>query len=892
MTDRSRATPVVVAVYRAMLRLYPRRAQRFGDDQLDLFVQVLREEWPASRLRRPFWLGALFARGVVAGCWLHWDEMRDAARSRRSRPARGFPWRTLMTDVRHALRSLRRAPWHAAGTTAVVALGVALAATVFALVDGVLFKPLPYRAPHEVFALRGTARGVDPIDTRSASPREVREWRSAVPEIAISSSSTPLGYGTLGVINGPTVWSRAVDAHFWDVVGRRPMIGDFAPSDFDADLPTKPAIISYALWQRLFGGDATVVGRRIEAGRITLRVAGVLPRDFVFPSMERQAVPDILHPMVLPPEAFQSGSRYLAVIARVPSGVPHESVVPRLERAAQSAGAPEGRGRAFDAVTLTPLGEIMAMQERTSAALAFSAVALMVALVAVNVGGLIASRAQDRARESAARLALGATWVDLARLYLIEIGVLTLAGAAIGLAAAQLLLSETARRLPANVLLLRPPEIDVRVVMAVLVATSVVALVATAIALSSTNRRSLTPILGQGAGATTARQRSSGRFVLQAGQVALAITLVIGGALFVTSLARVWNQDAGFTLDDTMYVEVRLGSPPAGGDGNSATQVLELLELVRRTPGVDRATVIDAILLERARRGSTLQPVGGPVNMLFGDLIPVASGYFQMAGLRPIEGRLPSDEEMDAGAPVAVVSERTAREYWPGRTAIGQTLTSKRVSVTVVGVVKDARFRALDLESQGEIYAPLRLGFYSTVSANYLVQSAPADDRVLSAVLGTIRRYDGAASVRRAQDVSVALADSIKQRRFHAWLFSVLAASGLLIAGAGIFGLIAGATGRRTREIGIRLALGSTPDRIVRLLVREQLAPVFAGIAAGAAVAAWAARYLSSLLYQVSAYDLSVWLSSAAIVISVALTGAMIPALRASRSDPVSVLRQ
>ena len=308
-------------------------------------------------------------------------------------------------------------------------------------------------------------------------------------------------------------------------------------------------------------------------------------------------------------------------------------------------------------------------------------------------------------------------------------------------------------------------------------------------------------------------------------------------------------------------------------------------------PGVERATVIDTILLGRVRRGSPLQPVGGPADSAIGELIPISSGYFDIAGLQAIAGRLPSDAEIDDGRRVAVVSERTAREYWPGRSAVGQILSSKRGALTVIGVVRDARFRALDLESQGEIYAPIALGLWTSTAANFLIRSPLPEERVLPGVIEAVRRYDRASTIRRAQLVSAALAESIRRRRFHAWLFGVLAASGLLIAGAGIFGVVAGATARRTREMGVRLALGSTRDRLIRLLVREQLTPVVAGVLAGGIAAAWAARYVTSMLYGVSAYDGRVWAAAAAIVIGVALAGALLPALRASRVDPVVALR-
>jgi hypothetical protein len=272
-------------------------------------------------------------------------------------------------------------------------------------------------------------------------------------------------------------------------------------------------------------------------------------------------------------------------------------------------------------------------------------------------------------------------------------------------------------------------------------------------------------------------------------------------------------------------------------------------------------------------------------------MIPISSGFFALTGLRAIDGRLPTDEEVDRGAPVAVVSERVAREYWPGQSPLGQTLSSKRATVTVIAVVRDARFQGLDEPSTGEIYVPAVLGVWTASAPTYLVRATIPDEAVLRSLIDAIRAFDPAASIRRAQDVEGALAQSIQRRRFQAGLFGVMAVSGLVVAGAGILGVTAASTARRTREMGVRLALGSSRERLLGLLLREQLAPVVAGLAIGGLVAAWAVGFARSSLYELSAYDPSVWTTAIAVVLGVAVLGTLVPALRAARVDPVQALR-
>jgi predicted permease len=882
-------------LYRAALLLSPRHVRdRFADEQLDLLHRIWDEEAPRPRVRRMVYAIRLILTCARAGLACQVDNVRGGDRRT------VVPWRSLMPHPRHAWRSIRRAPASAAMLTAVVALGVALAATVFALVDGVLFKPLPYRAPHELVRIGGVVHGADAHDIGDeVSPREVLAWQAALPDTAIAGHGSVVGFGTLGVVNGPTVWSRRVDRNFFATIGVQPLFGGFVPGDHDALPATQPAIISHGLWQRIYGGDAGAMGRLIETGltlstsparRLALRVVGVLPRDFIFPDGDGQVAPDILLPLVIGADEAGSHSRYLEVIARVDAPA-RPRVREALRRAAQSlGGSPDGRIPPLDDVVLTPLKETMVGDEKAFATLGFVALVVMMLLVAVNVGGLVASRSHARAREAAARRALGASTGDLVALHLAETGLLTLAGTVIGTGGAHVLLAALGRRLPPDVLLLRVPEIDVRVVAVAALSAVVVVVVATLIGVRASLRGTLTSLLGQGAGAAATPRRTWMRFVFEAGQVAMAIILVVGGALLVTSLYRAWTSETGYQLDDTLFIEVRLSPPSQAGGGTSADRTLDLLERVRAVPGVSRAAVIDTLLLMGARRGSPLRPVGGPADSTIGELIPVSSGYFEIAGLLPIEGRLPSHSELEGGALVAVVSARTAREYWPGRSAVGQILTSRRGPLAVVGVVEDARFQRLDRESEGEIYAPLALGLYGTVSANFFVD-APAGERVLPAIFSTIRAFDATASIRRADTVSAALGESIRRRRFHAWLFGALAVAGLAIAVTGIFGLVASATAQRTREIGIRLALGSTRDRLVALLIAEQLRPVLAGVAAGGAIAAWSGRYLASLLYDVTVYDGAIWAGASAVVIGAAMTAALIPALRAARIDPIRALR-
>ena len=882
----------LLLVYAAVLRLYPARARRrFGDEPLVLFTALWTEERPDRALPAANWIVKMVLGAARAGAASHRDEMRHRRYRREPQRERRPLHDAVGSDLRQALRSIRRSPWHSLTTTAVVATGLALAATVFALVDGILFKPLPYRAPNELFAVRGLAGGQpDTIAGRAVSPRDVADWQAAVPDAAFTMHHTSVGIGTLGVINGPNVWTRQIDDKFWDVLGVRPLIGGFAPEDyFGAQQPIQPAVILYALWQGLFGGDVNVLGRHIDGSRGRFRVAGVMPRDFVFPAAIASARPDILLPSTqAAPRDSSRGSRHVEALVRIPSTLEVDAVRARLDDITRQGGAeftsPNPRARAFDGVDLAPLHQAIAMNERPAAVVALAAVAAIVLLVGVNAGGLAASRAIDRRREMAARRALGASATDLTRLAVIESTLPVAAGAAVGLTAARWLLTETMLRLPANVAVFRELAIDSRVVLVTLAMATLMVFAAAVFSVRTASRSEPSLVLGRGAGAEVPH-RGAGRMAFEAAQVALAVILVLGGALFVTSLARVWSADTGYNFADTLYLEVRLGR----GDTAPTTRALELLERLRAIPGVARAGMIDTILLGNMRRGSVLMADTG-VDSDIGELIPVSSAYFDLAELPAIEGRLPADAEIDSGALVAVVSQRVARAYWPGQSAVGRILASKRTTVTVIGVVADARFQALDRASSGEIYVPVSLALWPP-NPTYLVRGRIAKPALFRALVDAVRDFDASSEVRRAQRVEEALAESIRRRRFQAWLFGLMAAAGLIVAGVGILGLTAGSTARRTREMGVRLALGSTRERLLALIVREQLTPIAAGLIAGLAVSAWGVRFARSLLYELSEYDPVVWSVAAALVLFVAIAGILLPAFRVARVDPVHALR-
>ncbi|HET9369517.1 MAG TPA: ABC transporter permease, partial [Vicinamibacterales bacterium] len=383
---------------------------------------------------------------------------------------------------------------------------------------------------------------------------------------------------------------------------------------------------------------------------------------------------------------------------------------------------------------------------------------------------------------------------------------------------------------------------------------------------------------GRGESVTPRRGRWSS--IVVAVQMALVFVLTVAGSLVIGSLWWAFRQDPGFSPGQTAVVDLSAG---AGTLAERNDRFRIAVARLRELPGVTHVGVVAGPFL---RRGWRVPPLNDPA-LRREQLVTVGGDFFEMLGLGAIEGRLPTPQELSSSAPVAVVSDRIARRMWPGETAVGRVLAGSSFQYQVIGVVPDARFSGLDDSSRGQIYWPIGSGLGSTI----LVAGATPGDETLRRVLEAIRAAGPASGVTRATTVDRTFTELLRRRLFVAWFYGLFAASALVIVGVGILGLVAMSTAARTREIGIRSSLGATGDRLVRGLVAEQLAPVAAGLAMGGVIAAWAVTYLRSTLYEFSIYDTRLWSIAAAALLLTATVGALIPAVRAARIDPVRALR-
>jgi predicted permease len=597
----------------------------------------------------------------------------------------------MVPDLRQTLRALRRAPWYSSTIVGVIALGMALATTVFAVVDGVLFKPIGLPAPDRLFTVRAGFKGQAPpagYQPQSVSAKDLQDWSAATPGVLLTGfSATPfVGFGP--GVNDYNAGVARVQANVFDVLGVRPLIGGFEPVDFERDALMIPVIVTYPVWQGRFGGDPKIVGRTVELDPVRhsgFRIVGVMPRGFVFPTENTDV--KFIRPFDQPslPANDPTYRRIFEVIARAPAGIGTEVFRARIEAAmAVTAAAfpalgekPKGlsdtnwrRQGPFDQATVSPLSDWLGSRSRPLFSAVFMAVVVLIAIGALNVSGLMAARTLDRARELGVRRALGASSAAVARLLFVESLVLIGAGSIIGLAFAWPLLRLALSLLPEEVVLLKPAAIDWRV-SAFVVAGAVLLAIPTALwpirrALAS----KAVSTAHADAGRASERTRSVGRFAVVAAQVAGGFVLTLGGALLVGSLLAVYSNDLPIRTDDVILVEVELQGDNGGMRRPSPernARIGPLLDRVRQIPGVRSVALTSGQILQGGGWESPFRPPEGALKLppRSVDVHAVTADYYRTVQPELVAGRFPTDDELAHDARVIVVSQRVAAAYWP-----------------------------------------------------------------------------------------------------------------------------------------------------------------------------------------------------------------------------------
>jgi predicted permease len=825
------------------------------------------------------------------------EEIAAIDRGRVGRERRADWWEALAQDVRFASRALLGRPSFLVISSLTVALGIGANAAIFSVVDAALLKPLPYADPDRLVSVWPDGSMMPGVFV------QVRDGNRTLDPIAGYSRGTAVSM--TGSSEPARLVQSEVTSRFFDALGARAEVGRTFGDGEDQPGRDRIAVLGHALWQQRFGGDRSVIGRSIVVDGITRAVVGVMPAGFRFPS----PTIDLWVPISLDASPANIGSYW---------GISHLNVIGRLRRgvsipqAQQDAAVLVDRSRSSfpwrmpDAwgtgVTVVPLERKVVGDIGPMLMVLFGSVAVVLLIACVNVANLLLGRAAAREREIAIRASLGAGRGRIVRQLLTESLMLALVGGVVGVAVAAAGVRGLLLLVPAGMPRITEVAVDGRVLaftMITALATGLGFGVAPALRAS---RPTLQAVFGatRSAGGTVARRRLSELLVV--GQIALGVILVAGAGLLIKSFWRLHQVELGFRPEQAVAADIPIPAFPSDSVTRSRLFFDAVLERARDIPGVRSVAV--ASVLPFGGVGSMQSsfaadieahpvPPGGSVPMLVRTV--VSDEYFQTMGIPLVRGRNFEPTDGDSAPAVAIVDELTAKRLWPNADPLGQRFRPVWMKpwVTVVGVVGTVKRDSLNSAGEVSIYLSTRntAGFWYPTQMTLVVR-ADADVSTLGArVRAAVASVDATVPVKAVRPLGDLVSDSAARARFTMVLLVTFATVALTLGAVGVYGVVAYAVARRTREIGVRMALGARASDVLAMVLREGGTLAGIGVALGIAGALAVSRVLAGFLFGVTPTDPAVFVAVPAVLALVALGACVIPARRAARVDPVTALR-
>ena len=844
--------------------------------------------------------GARAAQSVSAARRWYWRQAARCFLAPPAPPERRIPeqpreafMRTLIADLRYAVRVLLRAPSFALAVIAVLALGIGANTAIFSVVNTVLLRPLPYPEADRVVRLFH----IPPQDafpgmpTFSLSPANFYDWKREARAFEGMAIYRQRDFVLTDTSGGKEIAAGAVGDDFFEVVGTAPAIGRVFLDDEDRRGRHQVVVLSDGFWKQYFGGARDVIGQTLRLDGQPYTVVGVMPASFSVQAWGATAG-DIWVPLAYTDEQRAVRENHNAqAVARLQPGVTLAQARAELEQIATRLAREYPEANAGWGGTAIPLQEVLVGDMRSALLVLLAAVGLVLLIACANVGNLLFARALARRKEIAIRSALGAGRARVFQQLLVESLLLACAGGAVGLLLARVSLTLGASMLSAQLPRFDELSIDTRVLLFALGASLLTGVLAGVMPAVRAGRTDLNEALKEG-GRNDSAVGIRTRRLLIVGEVALSVVLLVAAGVMVQSLMKLRHADPGF--NPTHVLTLRVAPPDARYDtGAKLLSFFDtVLDKIRALPGVEHAGAIDDLPLT----GGSQQPIvlEGRPELLPKDQPTVAvrkitPGYLQAMQI-PIErGRDVTRSDTE----VMLVSRSAAKLLWGDEDPVGRRVTlplqSRSILKEVIGIVGDVKQGELSEEPAPSVYEFSRE--HSGGSMYVVLRTAVDPMSLAGAAADAVRAVDPQQPVEDVQTMDALLDVRVASQRFSALLLGLFAGLALVLASIGIYSVLAYIVRGRSREIGIRTALGASTGDVVRLVVREGMTPALAGIGIGVVGAVAAARVLQSIVYGVSAGDPLTIAAVAAALAAVAFAATLVPAYRASRVDPLLVLR-
>jgi putative ABC transport system permease protein len=801
----------------------------------------------------------------------------------------------LWNDLRFGLRMLARRPGFTVVAMLTLALGIGANTAIFSVVEALLLRPLPYRDPNRLVMVWEHNYRRNQTEYNSVGPSNYMRWKEQVKSFESMSLFTAISANILpdkpGEADAERLPIGIVSADLFQTIGVGPILGRTIEPDDGRPGHDGVVVISHGYWMRHFGGDLRVTERSLRLNDQRVQILGVMPPRFQI----GQAV-DLWTPIVLTESTRDSMGRWASVVARLKPGVSQEQAQAEMSAIAQRF---EQERPAFDmgwTVHLRSMRDEVSGDIRTPLLVLLGAVGFVLLIACANVANLQLARAAGRRKELAVRAALGAGRGRLLAQFLAESVTLALAGGAAGLVLAMWMLSIVGKLLPSEIPGFVAIDIDAPVMtfaLALSCASGLIFGIAPALQASRSDPQHALQEGGRGASAS----RASGRLrnVLVASEMALALILLAGAGILMKSFMRLSSVNPGFAADRLLTMEVALSGERYDKAPAQARYFADAISRISTQPGVISAAAMSFVpltglgsatnfsLADRPKPPEGEEPVG--------DVRVVTAGLFRTMGIPILQGR--EFEARDtANSPIKVIiNENMAKTYWPNESPLGKHVLMEwytKLDAEIIGVAGDVRLTSLDTKAGNTLYWAQPQFPNAFMAIMVRTQGAPLT--AAPAVKTQLAGLDPETPVAKIQTMEQVAGDSLKQSRFTMLLLAIFAALALVLAALGIYGVISYLVTLRTREIGVRMALGARPADVLGMVIRQAMVTTSIGLLAGLAGALILSRSLTKLLYEVQPADPATFAAVSVALAVVSLAACAIPARRATRVDPMTAL--